>query len=288
MKWPNDRHFSKIRLIASLDNDSSLEENVFGDITFDEFVGTNITKIHTNAFNKTAEKITLFDCSGCNLNNLLPNYDIRKMANQMYQLKYFFIRMNVPNIPTHFIEPINDHKSKLFYISIGSPQNWTIWPRAFENLNDIVLIQFSRTTINRFEKGAFKFYNKSVDPVYGFQIGFYKCDVNGEIFQNGSFDGLEKIDTAVQFYDSDIDYLSEQAFSSLLDNRSSFITMSMPVIEVNSKIQCLNCKNYWIIKQHRNVQQAYCKENPQVILFDDEIQQKFNQKCRWFIINYNY
>ena len=77
----NEKDFKYVRLIMPEENwsnykDTTLEDNVFGEITFKGFEGIKIRKINKNAFNKTADKITELFCYMCILENVPPKYDI--------------------------------------------------------------------------------------------------------------------------------------------------------------------------------------------------------------------
>ena len=69
----NDKHFAQIILYAVGNSTNSnesvftLEDNTFSDITFANFDGYGIKKIHTKAFNKTAHQITNFYCLHCEI-----------------------------------------------------------------------------------------------------------------------------------------------------------------------------------------------------------------------------
>ena len=86
----------------------------------------------------------------------------------------------------------------------------------------------------------------------------------------------------IAFSNSTIDYLNEGAFKSVLDGKNNWIDFKKPVFGFNSKIDCDNCNNYWLIKEGKEKQilDAYCKSNDKVKLFDKEIQDKLSQKCK--------
>ena len=55
----------------------------------------------------------------------------------------------------------------------------------------------------------------------------------------------------------------------------------MLIMELNSKIDCSDGRNHWLIKEKKDGQvlNAFGQENHKNILFDQEIQTKLNQKC---------
>ena len=82
------------------DDPLTFEDNLFGDITFENFHGINITKIGSNVFNKTGNKIKSFNYYYCDLENQLPKYSIKLIYNQITQLTHLKIGLNVNKIPT--------------------------------------------------------------------------------------------------------------------------------------------------------------------------------------------
>ena len=130
-----------------------------------------ITKISTNAFNSTANKLKKFSyklkkfsCWTCNLQNQPPKHDIRLMLNKLTQLESLTIGLNVTEIPENWIEPINGkNKSKLETIEIDIEQSLTVKSDAFQHLNNLRFVEISgiRSRINLIEKEAFKLNSKS-------------------------------------------------------------------------------------------------------------------------------
>lgn len=109
-------------------NEFTLEDNTFSDITFTNFVGYGIEnygieKIHTKAFNKTADKINYFYCIHCEIVESSPEYDIQMVINQFTQLKTLMIGLDVDVIPSNAIVPFNGHQSELILLSLKSKRN---------------------------------------------------------------------------------------------------------------------------------------------------------------------
>ena len=277
----NEKNFRRIDLeIFSHQNQSevTLEDNIFSEITFNAFSSVGIEKINSKAFDKTAAKITQFYCSKCPLVNQPPNYDIQSVINQMTQLESLSIGLNISEIPSNFIQPIGGQPSKLHFISIEAYQNLTISSDAFKNFNKLEYIHFSHTTFKKIEKDAFQFNEKSNKTL---RITFWKCNLTGETLQSGSFDGLQR--PLKILLRSDLNYLSEGVFKSVLDNEKSSIDFSPEIYpKIHSKIDCDDCKNYWLIKEKKQNQvlNTHCKENPKATLFDKEIQMKLSKKCK--------
>ena len=84
----------------------------------------------------------------------------------------------------------------------------------------------------------------------------------------------------IKFLGTNINHLPEEIFKSVLDYENNLIDFSKESI-FNSKIDCEDCKNYWLIKEKKENQifNAYCKRHIKKTLFDKEIQDKLYQKC---------
>ena len=53
--------------------DSTLNDNAFGDFTFERFYAVGIKRISNKAFGKSAKNITMFICSLCDFTNSPSN-----------------------------------------------------------------------------------------------------------------------------------------------------------------------------------------------------------------------
>ena len=95
----NETHFKTVHLyrLEGHDDSITLEDNTFGNITFELFRGSGIKKIGSNAFNKTANKLMAFYCSDCDINNEPPKYDIYRVEIMQFKKK-IFIRFSALNV----------------------------------------------------------------------------------------------------------------------------------------------------------------------------------------------
>ena len=95
----NETHFKTVHLyrLEGYDDSITLEDNTFGDITFELFRGSGIKRIGSNAFNKTANKLQSFYCDGCDIDNEPPKYDIYKVEIMQFENKILthFSALNV-------------------------------------------------------------------------------------------------------------------------------------------------------------------------------------------------
>ena len=84
----------------------------------------------------------------------------------------------------------------------------------------------------------------------------------------------------IRFLSTNINHLSEEVFKSVLDYENNLIDFSKESI-FNSKIDCEDCKNLWLIKQNKEsqVKHARCKSNPDKKLFDEEVKSDLKNNC---------
>ena len=249
-----------------------LEDNTFSDITFQEFHSNKVKKIGTNTFNKTADKILSFFSLTSSIEHQPPKYDLQTILNQMTQLESLAIGINVDEIPSNAIR----NKTNLPFIKLANKQNLTIKPSAFYSLDNLYGLQIVQTTVNRIEKEAFKSATLA-------DIIFDNCRLSSESFQMGAFDGITN-PIKVTFLKMNISYLAESVFKPILKNSSNSIDFFDHEISkgiYNSKIDCDDCKNYWLIRENKQnqVKNAHCKADDTLTLFDQETKTKLSQKC---------
>ena len=266
----NETHFKTIALHPSvIENETErINDNTFGNITFERFYGYKIDKIGSNAFNNTANRLKKFICSNCSLliTNDTPKYDIKKAINQMINLTILDISLNETEIPAKSFQPVNSHLN-ISYLYLKSNQNLTIKSDALQ-FDKISAFKIYDSTIDQIEKSAFKFQSKKV------YFGFENCQLRGESFQNGSFDGLQLPNFDIFFRRTNINYLAEGVFKDVLTNQYNQILFQY------SGIDCSDCRNYWLIKNKKAQQiDAHCYGQLRKVLFDQEIQSKLKQKC---------
>lgn len=255
-----------------------IEENTFGDLTFERVTLHGIKMIHSNAFNWTANKIKAFYCSQCLLENQLPKYDLQALFNQMTKLEILSIGLNLTQLSWSILP---NGQQQLKRLTIKSAQNLTIKSGAFQYQNFLYDIEFEGTTINRIQNEAFKLDSKS--KLTRLFIIFNSCNLTGHSFSNGSFNGLTK-PIQILFLKTDINFLNEGAFKSVLNNQSNLIVNNYEhdYDSSQSKIDCNDCRNFWLVKEEKEnqIQNAFCKNYYNMTLFDEEITTKFSQLCK--------
>ena len=219
----SETHFQKIQLVFDHDSaDVILEDNTFGDntfgditfgditfgdITFEKFQGYNIKRIGSNAFNKTANQITVFDCLfTCAIENQPPKYNIQTVFNQINKMLDLSIGLNVNEIPSNAFPIDTINSTELSYLRIMVNQNLIIKSGAFKSLNKLMSIEFYKAKISKIEKETFKLNSN----LTGLSIDFINCNLTNESFQIGSFDGILKL--SITFMQIEIDYFNESVF----------------------------------------------------------------------------
>lgn len=243
-----DKHFELVRIVAKNNSNFILPEKVFGDITFKEFEGTRIRKIHSNAFENTTHELKSFQCNfDCKLINELPNYDINLLINRMTELNYLGLDLNNMTIPEH--QPINDKLSKLS-LKLSGNGDLTIKTGAFGNYNYLRGFLFQNTNIKRIEKQAFSFKNSTEKEL---SIEFEEIDLtNDNVFVNGSFDGIPNRRVNFGFYNIKINHFVERIWKSVLDPKDNSIIFGDYELGYYSPIDCDDCTNYWLIENYDN------------------------------------
>ena len=264
----NEKHFKSLFINPGNNNDS-LGDNLFADITFDSFSGALITKISDKTFGKTAKTIKSFICEYCQIENDPPNHNIWLVMKQFTELNYLKINLNVTEIPSNAFQPIDGQESRLEQIKFRSSQNLTLKSGAFKGLAYLSEIEIWNTDVKKIESQSFNFGTKSE---HNLRVAFILSKVTGEAFVSDSFN---EIDKPIQIeFTEDINYIPESAFKSVLDKQFSKIKIY--------NLDCFDCRNYWLVKDYNNdrVLNAKCKGVEGKYLFDKGIKTKLNQKCK--------
>lgn len=268
----NEKHFKTLILHPSTNENQLeriIEDDTFKDITFDTFYGWNINKMASNSFNITANNIGQFSCHECALTNQL-NYSIFNVVHRLHKLDNLFLTLNITEVPINALF----NGSNITFIYLKSQQELAIKSNAFHNLNKLKLLWINDTSIKRIENGAFKIRAKTVI--------FENCNFTAETLQNGTFNGLKGHNSTISFDNSTIDYIAEESFKSVLDNKNIEILINNLVIK-----DCFNCKNYWLFKEKRKNQfsgsfsMRCMSEVGLTPFFSQEIQNKLSQKCNY-------
>ena len=86
------------------------------------------------------------------------------------------------------------------------------------------------------------------------------------------------------FLGMNVTYLAKSVFKPLLKNSLNSIFFPSPGL-FSSKIDCDDCRNYWLIKKNKENQVKYtkytdCIANNTLTLFDEETKTKLSKKCK--------
>ena len=273
----NEKHFKYVVFKAVNDNQASLNQDSFADITFDHFVGREIKKINTKAFGSASSKIKGFLCQDCEIENSPPDFDVWKALSSMSLLEDVNIGLNASEIPSNAIVPTDGKQSQMQSLTIKSKQNLTIRSNAFHNMKHLYEIKFDHTKFAKFEKEAFKFSEQS-----GLlSLEFYNSSIKADSFENGTFDGINRRKVVFTFSrKTNVTNLPRSSFNSVLDqhknNTIRFFT--------NSTVNCEDCNNLWLSRENKTKQilTPACSSNKKGVyltLFSVDIQNKLRAKC---------
>ena len=245
------------------------------DFDTDQFVAINAGKIDSSNFNETNHKLSIFNCYECALKHEPPKYDIQTVLNQLTGLSDLQIGLDLAH--NQSLNDILPNKySHLHSIDIKADK-LTIKSGGLTWLEYLYSISFNGATIDRIERDAFKTNYTSNFTKDGISIiTFRDCNLEDNVFQNGSFDGIEDTWTQITFESMNVTSLPEGAFKSFLDDYKSVAFTG------NSTIDCDDCKNYWLIKERkeRSIMNAHCKGDQKKTLFDVDTKTKLSQKCK--------
>ena len=261
-----------------------IEDNLFGDITFDVFSGNGIRNIGSNVFNKNqTEKLRNFACFDCAIQFNNPKFNATNVLGQMTGAFELRIGLNTSELPTSAIVPIAGRINNVVFVEIlndwrnmvnDRQRKLTIKYGAFQHLNQLSEMVFRGMTIEKIENGAFKFLNNS-KKILGISFAF--CDpLNPNVFEPGLFDDDKQY--SIVFDNTSISYLPEKVFKPNL-NRN--LKSRIRFFDDSSMIDCNDCKNYWMIKEEKEKQleNLYCKQYKNTTLFNENVKTKLFILC---------
>lgn len=279
----DEKFFSFVELNITNANQTVLNNDLFADITFGALnvdcpvdYSIQINQISNKAFGKSAQSLRTFSSLYCGLKHSPPDYDVWKIFSSINKLQTLAVGLDVDQIPSNAIKPIDGSQSKLKSLILSSERFLTVKSNAIENLVNLQSITIGKTKINKFEKESFKLNGKSDKILI---IYFHELTLTGDSFENGTFDGINRNKSVIVFQYTKINYLAEQVFKPFLENKKNLVQFSLIF---NPEIDCDDCRNYWIIRDHLQEQIYYpfCKQNNKLTLFDLQIQAKFKAKCK--------
>ena len=249
-------------------NESTLNESSFSDILFNDFYAYGIIRINNKAFDKSAETIDHFWCSMCYLSDSHSEYNIWSVLSKLTNLNSLTLGLNVTEIPSNAIQPINGLYSSINDFTLRSMQNLTIKTNAFNNLNKLHQLTIQLTNINQIEKSALNFAGESSSLF----LIFAHLKFHDDSFAPDSFGDIKR-SLYILFISTNITHIPESSFKTVLNNSESKIQFD------NSLIDCEDCRNLWLITNEKQIHSPFCKQNTKMLLFDPEIQLNLRTKC---------
>ena len=278
--------FVELNITNGNKNQNILGDNLFADITFHTLYidcpadySIRIKKISNKVLGNSAKSLTRFWCLYCGLEHSPPDYDLWKLFSSMNKLEALAVGLDVDEIPSNAFRSIDGSHSILQSLIYSSDRPLTVKTGAIENLANLLSINIGRTKIKKFEKESFKLNANASAHFEDLRIFFTELNLTGDVFENGTFDGIKKNATTLIMQQTKINYLAEGVFKSFLENKKNMIHFSR---FFDSEIDCEDCRNYWLIidRKLRQVDNPLCKQNNTLNLFSPEIQTKLKLKCK--------
>ena len=268
-----ERHFKQFIIYETdlkPENYLILNDSSFGDVTFDYFNGQNIKLIHRNAFGKATKTIKTIIIHNGYVNHEPPEYHVWNVLSGFVNINYIEIQLNITEIPSNAFVPVNRNQSELNIITLNTPNKLTINKMAFYNLNNLTWIRLN-SKIKKIEAEAFSLSKKSNQLI---RIYFEAKNLTGHEIKFESFEGIQR-PVKIQFEYSNITFINQAAFKSLLKNINSNINF------LETIMNCLDCRNQWLIrdKKDEHLSNAKCMHNNSLTLFNAGIEAYFNSNC---------
>jgi hypothetical protein len=232
---------------------TELTENTFGEITFNYISiqkASNMTKIHTNAFNGTEKEIVVFTVRETPIKNSPPDHDVFKMFDSMEKLQYLTItHTEIDEIPENAFNPINNQMKNFSLIHMPDNKISKIGKNAFNNL-DLGQLTLTGNPLSYISQNEFKFktFNNRFD------LYLAKCSLNSSSFESGAFGDINRptflwFESAVEIDNNNITYLDQHIFEPfLIQNQENRILLST--------IDCNDCRSFWLHNNKKYINQS--------------------------------
>ncbi len=231
-----------------------LPENLFGDIIFDSIIiwdATNLSLIHTNAFNGTDLNglNNQFNINNTTLKNSPPTHDIFHAISSLVNIKDVYLINNmIEEIPDYAFKPINGPQNNLSSLYISDNNIKRIGNFAFEDLNHLNILSICSNQIVNITKNLFSFENSSDSSL---TLDFRDLPLNGESFESEAFNNLKRPTTIDMSLTGEnvnrtekVTYLDQHIFEEFFskDHRNE--------VTLNT-IDCKDCRSYWLVKNDK-------------------------------------
>ena len=160
--------------------------------SIDHFVGINFDHIVSDAFITTSTRLKTFICYECQLKHNPENYNLKTAFSPLENLRDLQIGVQLFDNQT-LNDILPNQPTKIDTIDIKANQ-LTIKTGAFDALNKVSSVSFNEAKIHSIERHSFKALNYSAFfSVSAFYIHFRHCKLKENVFQIGTFDGMEKL-----------------------------------------------------------------------------------------------
>ena len=169
--------------------------------------------------------------------------------------------------------PLKGKQSKFNEIILSTQNKITVKKMAFFHLDHLTYLSLE-SNIAKTESQAFAISKESSEKLtIAFGPAINHFPMNGDVFQPGSFEGLQR-PVEIRFFES-VNYVPESSFKTILDNQNNHLFFEF------SYIDCEHCKNLWMIRDERDKQviHAKCNHNNSLTLFDSQVEYDLLRKC---------
>jgi hypothetical protein len=248
------KHFTRFYLNNTAINE--IPELTFQDITFDEIFidrGTNLSLIHTNAFNCLNLVLKHFIIGDTPLRNNDSNYDIFTAISEMVNIVSIDIsNTSLTEIPDFAFRPINGSQLSLRYIHINYNMNLNkIGNNAFNNLSSLSVLNLDNNNLNHISENMFNMSNSES------KLDLYLRSnlLNSSSFEMNAFSQLNR-PTNLILYGNDITFIDQHIFEPFFRlhilNRIYYTRMGL---------DCNDCRSYWAFsnsKYNNQTTDIYC------------------------------
>ena len=244
------KHFYTFQLNNTAINE--LKENTFKDITFDEILiqdCNNLTKLTENTFQNNNFVTKIFYLQRNTKLIQTENYSIFNVLSKFVNIEFIFLNdNNVKEIPSNAFKPFNGFQNKLKEIYIRDKVLKNLGENSFFSLDSLTTLSFFGTSINSIPKNAFNFEKYSNQTL---NINLYNNPINSTSF---AFNSLiyTKRPTHLVLSSNNITYLDEKIFLPFFgENNGNLLYL------LNVRIDCMDCRNYWLIKYKEYISKIY-------------------------------
>ena len=244
-----------------------LNDSQFGHLTFDDFSGQQIKLISNNAIENSVNSV---DIQGP-INDLPPKYDVWKVINGMTKVTSISMDLNITEIPTQAFTSKKLHSISIRTYTMHS-NNITIQSKAFYNADNLFKFELYYANITKIQSQAFALAKNSSQKL---EISFGRCQFSDDAFDPKSFDGIQR-PVEVLFLFGNVTFIPESAFKPLLKNKENRMSV------YDGLFNCLDCRNYWLIKDEKESQflNPTCMHDTKLFFYIDEVRFYLNSHCK--------